>query len=86
MATPDDRAAALSIMATHLGLHSIEIVLIKHLICGHPSIMAEIFSPNDGHYRGIPLYYNMCTWNSPVDMSIQASPTVLPGPIDRHRR
>ena len=82
MAIPDDRTATLSIMATHLGPHSIEI-----LICGRPSIMAEIFSPNGGHYQGVPLYYNiMCTWNSPVDMSIQASPTVLPGPIDRHRR
>ena len=31
----------------------------KLLICGHPSIMAaEIFGPNGGQYRGVPLYRN----------------------------
>ena len=34
-----------SIMATHLGPHCIEIVLIKPLICGHPSIMDESLVP-----------------------------------------
>ena len=29
-------------MATHLGPHCIEIVLIKPLICGHPFIMAKM--------------------------------------------
>ena len=48
MATPDE--------CTHLGSHCIEIVLIKPLICGHPSIMAEIFGSNGGHYRRVPLY------------------------------
>ena len=25
---------------------------------GHPSIMAKISFPDDGRYRGVPLYYN----------------------------
>ena len=49
--------ATLSIMATHLGPHSIEIVLIKPLICGHPSKMAKIFGPTGGHYRGFHCNY-----------------------------
>ena len=48
--------ATLSIMTTHLGPHCIEKVFINPLICGHPSIMAEIFGPNGGHYRRVPLY------------------------------
>ena len=52
MATPDEWPPSLYIMATHLGPHCIEIVLIKPLICGHPSIMAEMFGTNGGHYRG----------------------------------
>ena len=48
-------AATLSIMATHCGPPSIEIVLMKLLIWGHPSIMAKIFGPNGGHYSRVPL-------------------------------
>ena len=35
--------------------HSIELVLMKPLIWGHPSIMAKIFGPNGGHYSRVPL-------------------------------
>ena len=56
--------ATLSIMAIHLGPYCIEIIVlnIKPLICGHPSIMAEIFGPNGGHYRGVPLYNTHQLW------------------------
>ena len=48
--------ATLAIMATHLGPHCIEIVLVKFLTYDHSSVMDEIFGPNGGQYRGIPLY------------------------------
>ena len=28
-------------------------------VCSHPSIMAEIFGPNGGHYGGVPLYMKL---------------------------
>ena len=39
------------LMATHLGPSCIEVVLIKPLVCGHPSIVAKIFGTTGGHYR-----------------------------------
>ena len=61
--------ATLSIMATHLGPHSTEVVLISPLIYGHPSIMAEIFGPNGGYYRGVPLYLFIQPFLNPVPHS-----------------
>ena len=57
------------LMATHLGPHSIEIALISPLIYGHPSIMAEIFGPNGGHYRGVSLYLFIQHFLNPVPHS-----------------
>ena len=62
--------ATLHIMVTHLWPNCIEIGLIKPLICGHPSIMAEIFGPKWWPLqRGSAVYLHMHTMHHFIHMT-----------------